>query len=144
MSSSPIPPSPPPTARATKAGTMIHSLVYALLVLWLHPRTADRVEELVSIAADVADTDATEGEARLLASIAVHESRATVRAVGDGGLSRGAWQVRGRDVSAAGALAKVRWSYRLCADLSAYAGCGRCGSCPAIVASLVDPTLPRR
>ncbi len=124
---------------------MIYSLVYALLVLWLPPRTADRVEELVAIAVQVAETDATEGEARLLAAIAVHESRASLHAVGDGGLSRGAWQVRGRDASAGAALRAVRWSFRVCGDLSAYAGCGRCGSCPAgLLASLADPTLPRR
>lgn len=123
---------------------MLYSLVYTLLLSFYPHGDVTRTEELAAIAWDVASTDATEEEGLLLAKIAIHESRAHLHAVGDGGLSRGAWQVRGRDVGAAGALAKVRWSRRLCADLSAYAGCGRCGSCPEIVASLGDPALPRR
>lgn len=125
------------------------SLLYVLLLTFLHPSTAARSEELVEIATDIAGTDATEGEARLLVSICVHESRCSLKAVGDGGSAKGAWQVhsaRGgaEDVGAAAALAKVRWSYAICGDLSAYAGCGRCGACPEIVRSLVDPKIPRK
>lgn len=125
----------------------MYSLIYILLLTWCYPQTGgtwERVEELAGIAADIASTDASEEEARLLVAICVHESRCHTKAVGDGGLSRGAWQVRGRDVGAAGALAKVRWSKAICGDLSAYAGCGRCGSCPEVVKSLGDPGVPRR
>ncbi len=82
--------------------------------------------------------------AELLVAICLHESRCHPGAVGDGGKSRGAWQVRGRDVSASAALARVRWSVAACGDLSLYAGFGRCGGDKAVLASLMDPTLPRR
>ena len=127
--------------------------IYLLLLTTLYPSPryqpqADRVEELVELAQDVASTDATEEEAVVLVNICVHESRCSARAVGDGGRSRGAWQVRAArgvvGTGAAAALAKVRWSRKICGDLSAYAGCGRCGSCPDVVRSLMDPKLPRR
>jgi len=137
------------------------ALAYFLLLACYPHATADRVEELVAIAEDIATAGApagdapaatgtalgapaTEEEVRLLVGIAVHESRAPLHAVGDGGLSKGPWQVRGPRHDATAALERVRWSYRICGDLSAFAGCGRCGSCPEIVKSLGDPTLPRR
>lgn len=129
----------------------MYALVYVLLLGLLYPAggawhpSADHVEELVAIAMDVDSTDATEGEAVLLATVCVHESHCRLKAVGDSGKARGPWQVRGqKDVGAGAALAKVRWSYGVCGDLSLYAGCGRCGACPEIVKSLEDPTLPRR
>jgi hypothetical protein len=131
-------------------GTMNPTLaVHALICLlsWLHPSPTNvpRLRELTMIAADIGQTDATPEEAELLVAVCAHESNCHVRAVGDGGLSRGAWQVRGRDVSARSALAKLRWSMRACGGLDIYAGCGGCGRCPAgLLESLVDPTLPRR
>jgi len=124
---------------------MLATILYCLLA-WCNvaPLDTARHNELAELAADVAATDATEAEAELLVAICVHESRCRPHAVGDGGLSRGAWQVRGRDVSASAALARVRWSMAACGDLSLYAGFGRCGGDPAVLASLMDPTLPRR
>ena len=122
----------------------IYCYLYGLLIAFYQPQTWPRVEELAAIAADIASTDATDEEAELLVDICIHESRCSLKAVGDGGRARGAWQVRGKDASAAEALRRVRWSYAICGDLSAYAGCGRCGSCPNIVKSLGDPSLPRR
>jgi hypothetical protein len=122
----------------------MYAYLYVFLVTFFNPHTAVRIDELASIAMEITETDATEDEGFLLVGICIHESRCTRGAIGDGGRSRGAWQVRGRDVGAAAALAKVRWSYGVCGDLSLYAGCGRCGSCPDIVQSLEDPTLPRK
>jgi hypothetical protein len=122
----------------------MYAYLYVFLVTFFNPHTAVRIDELASIAMEITETGATEDEGLLLVGICIHESRCTRGAIGDGGLSRGAWQVRGRDVGASAALAKVRWSYGVCGDLSLYAGCGRCGSCPDIVRSLEDPTLPRK
>ena len=120
------------------------SLVLMLLAHLGHPKTIERAVELANVAADIASTDASDNEAALLVAICLHESNCHREAIGDGGKSRGAWQVRGRDVSAAGALAKVRWSMRVCGNLAPYAGARRCGDVPDVVASLIDPTLPRR
>ena len=121
-----------------------HALV--CLLSWAHPRSNDapRLRELADIAAQIGATDASEEESETLVAVAIHESNAHLRAVGDGGLSRGAWQVRGRDISARAALAKMRWSMRACGDLSLYAGFGRCGGDPVVLTSLIDPTVPRR
>lgn len=109
-------------------------------------RALDRALELANVASDIASTDATETEAAELVAICIHESRCTPHAVGDGGAPGGAFQVRGRDISAIGALAKLRWSERLCGPggLAPYAGGRRCGDVPEVVASLLDPTIPRR
>ena len=120
------------------------ALVLLLLSHLGRPRTLERAVELANVATLIAVTDADEDEARALATIAIHESRASLRAVGDGGSAHGPWQVRGPDASADRALYLVRWSVAACGDLSLYAGCGGCGRCPEIVASLLDPTLPRR
>lgn len=103
-----------------------------------------RAIELANVAADIASTDASESEALTLVTTCVHESRCHTNAVGDHGAARGAWQVHGRDVGARAALARVRWSVRACGDLSLFAGFGRCGGDPAVLASLLDPALPRR
>jgi hypothetical protein len=120
------------------------ALVLMLLSHFGRPRTLERAVELANVSALIAATDATETEAATLVAIAIHESRASLRAVGDGGSARGAWQVRGSDASVEQALRLVRWSVATCGDLSLYAGCGGCGRCPEIAASLLDPTLPRR
>jgi hypothetical protein len=124
----------------------LYSHVLSCLLLWVSPNPANvkRLSQLVTVAADIASTDASVEEAELLAAIAIHESMVVPGAKGDGGKAIGAFQVRGKDGSAREALRRVRWSYAVCHDLSAYSGCGRCGSCPEIVASLQDPTLPRR
>jgi len=115
------------------------------LVAWNHAApTEARRDDLSLIAQDIASTDATFEEAETLVAICKHESECRTKAVGDGGLSRGAFQVRGKDASAKAALSAMRWSMRACKDLSLYAGFGRCGGDPATLASLVDPTLPRR
>jgi len=125
------------------------AILYLLLTHLGHPKTIARAVELANVAADIAGTDATEDEAAELAMIAIHESRAHRAAVNDrdhGGRRVGAWQTGGDDPSAEAALRLLRWSERACGkgDASLYAGCGRCGACPEIVASLLDPTLPRR
>jgi len=122
------------------------SLLLMLLAHLGQPRDLARAVELANVAADVASTDATEDEAAELVTACIHESRCHPTAIGDGGAARGAWQVHGRDADARGALARLRWSERACGvgDLSLFAGCRRCGACPAIVASLLDPSLPRR
>ena len=125
--------------------TYIHTLT--ALLLWTHPNPVDvgRLQELASVAADVATTDASDVEAEELVAVAIHESNVHPRAVGDGGRARGAWQVHGRDASAREALSRLRWSERACHDLSLFAGCGGCGRCPdGLLASLLDPTAPRR
>jgi hypothetical protein len=96
--------------------TAIAAHALTALLLWTHPSPADvpRLRELTTIAEDIASTDADETEAEVLVAICIHESRCHLRAVGRDG-SIGPWQVR-----------------------------GRCGSCPEIAASLIDPTLPRR
>lgn len=114
-----------------------------VILLYVHPHSWGRVSEIIDVAADIATTDATETEVDLLVAIAVHESRVTPSAKGLDG-SVGAFQVRGGPGTATEALRRVRWSYALCGDLSAYAGCRVCGSCPEIVGSLEDPGLPRR
>lgn len=125
---------------------MLHALT--CLLLWLHPSPSNvtRLTELVTIAADIDSTDATEVEVEELVAICLHESRCHLRAVGDGGKSLGPWQVQGGGDSAAVALAKLRWSERICGvgGLAPYAGARRCGDVPWVVASLLDPTLPRR
>ncbi len=125
---------------------MLAQILYCLLA-WCNvaPLDAPRHNELATLAADVASTDATTDEAELLVAICVHESHCHLRAVGDGGRARGPWQIHGRDTSAAAALARIRWSMAACGNLSFYAGCGRCGACPdGLLDSLMDPTLPRR
>jgi hypothetical protein len=100
---------------------------------------------LQAVAVDIAKTDADEQEALGLVKIAIHESGAKVKAIGDGGRAFGPFQIRGgRDYSATEALRRYRWSVEACGDLSLYAGCGRCGACPDIITSLEDPALPRR
>jgi hypothetical protein len=123
---------------------MMHILT--CLLLWLHPdpRNVRRLTELERVAIEIASTDASEAEAELLAAICLHESRCHTHAVGDGGKAYGAWQVRGGPPTAVEALRRVRWSWQACGDLSLYAGCGWCGRCPEVVASLQDPTLARR
>lgn len=123
------------------------SIVSIVLMLchWLGvASTPERAVELGNVAILIASTDADADEAALLAAVCIHESRCALGAIGDGGLSRGAWQVRGRDASVTAALRNLRRSRRICGDLTLYAGCGNCGSCPEIVASLQDPSLPRR
>jgi hypothetical protein len=122
----------------------LHTLT--CLLLWLHPdpRNVKRLAELTEVARQVAVTDASDEEAELLVAICIHESRCHLSAVGDGGKSIGAWQVQGGDPSAVGALAKLRWSLSLCGNLAPYAGGKRCGDVPWVVASLADPSLPRR
>jgi len=126
---------------------MNHYLLLRVLSLFLAWRgvavmhTPDRA----NIAADIASTDADEREADILTSIALHESDGHWNAIGDGGAAHGAWQVHG-DPSAAEALRRLRHSEAVCGrwDLTLYAGCGTCGSCPETVASLLDPMRPRR
>jgi hypothetical protein len=126
------------------AAMLLHIL--SCLLLWLHPdpRNTRRLAELELVALDIASTDASEEEAEVLVSVCLHESRCHLRARGDGGHALGPWQIHGPDPSAAEALRRLRWSWGACGDLSLYAGCGRCGACPDVVASLLDPTLPRR
>lgn len=120
--------------------------VLTCLLLWLHPNPTNvtRLTELSEIAKDIASTDATETEAETLVAICLHESRCHLKAVGDGGKSKGPWQVQQGDPSAATALSKVRWSMTLCGNLAAYAGAKYCNAVPWTVQSLLDPTLPRR
>lgn len=106
-----------------------------LLALKPSPTNARRLGELSRIAADVASTDATEGGARLLGSIAVHESGAREGAVGPLG-ERGPFQVHRGPPTAAEALRRLRFSVEQCGDLSLYAGCRRCGGCPGLVRGL--------
>lgn len=120
----------------------LHIALFLLLHLG-QPRSIRRAIDLANVAADIASTDASESEAEALAAIAIHESRATWHVTGDHGQAFGPFQVRGPDASAREALRLLRWSTGVCGDTSLYAGCGRCGACPAIAASLVDPTLPR-
>lgn len=122
------------------------SLVLMLVAHLGQPHDLARAIELSNLAVEVAETGATDDEAAELVAACIHESRCHTKAIGDGGQARGAWQVHGRDASATEALRRLRWSERACGvgDLSLFAGCGRCGACPEIVASLLDPTLPRR
>jgi hypothetical protein len=126
---------------------MIHYAL-ALELRWCRPdfRNVERLRELVTIAADLESTDASDVETEELVAIEVHESRCHLNAVGDGGASKGPWQVQRGDPSAAGALAKLRWSESICGPggLAPYAGARRCGDVPWVVASLLDPTIPRR
>jgi hypothetical protein len=119
--------------------------ILTVLLLWTHPdpRSLRRLTDLETVALDIASTDATAEEAETLVAVCVHESGCRPRAVGSDG-SVGAFQIRKGPGTAAEALRRLRWSASVCGDLSLYAGCGRCGACPEIVASLVDPTLPRR
>ena len=125
----------------------IYSHALVCLLAWIHPNPSNvaRLKELAAIAVEIARTDATETEAEELVAICIHESGCRTRAKGRDG-SVGAWQIHppAKAYDAAEALARVRWSVDTCGDLSLYAGCGRCGTCPAIVESLVNPTLPRR
>lgn len=123
---------------------MIHALT--CLLLWLHPSPADipRLTELATIASDIGAATTDETDAEVLVAECVHESGCRLHAVGDGGAARGPWQIHGRDLSAREALARTRWSMRACGDLSLFAGFGRCGGDPAVLSSLLDPTLPRR
>jgi hypothetical protein len=125
----------------------ILSLVLMLVSALGQHDAHSRPVELANVAAEIAATDATDDEAAELVTACVHESRCHAGAVGDGGQARGAWQVHGRDASAAEALRRIRWSERVCGGpghLELFAGCGACGRCPEIVASLLDPSLPRR
>ena len=128
---------------------MIHTIlaVFAMLVAHLGmPATLTRSLELSTIATDIASAAADVDERITLVNVCVHESRCHLDAVGDHGAARGPWQVHAHRVDAAKAFEFVRWSYAVCGvgDLALFAGCGRCGSCPEISASLLDPSLPRR
>ena len=124
----------------------MYETILAFLLLTLHPNPTNvrRLTELAQVAADIASTDATQDEARMLAAIAVHESNARPAAVGDGGHSRGAFQVWDGPPTAREALKRLRGSLEACGTAELYAGCKRCGGCPRIAASLVDPSIPRR
>ncbi len=107
----------------------------------------ERAIEYANVATLVLEATDDADRAHELVAIAIHETGATWPT--DGGVDGddcGPWQVRGGGCSAADALALVQWSESVCGkgDLSLYAGCRQCGACPAIVASLMDPTLPRR
>ena len=129
-----------------KARMFTHVLTALLLWLAPSPRNVGRLTELVTIASDVASTDASDVEAEELVAICIHESRCHLGAIGDGGKSRGPWQVQGGRHDARGALDRLRWSEGLCGPggLAPYAGARRCGEIPWVVASLLDPTIKRR
>jgi hypothetical protein len=127
--------------------------VIALVLMLVHAlgeRDAHtRPVELANIAAEIAATDATDDEAAELVTACVHETGCRYGVESrDGRGAKGPWQVEGsRDVSAKEALRRIRWSERVCGGpghLELFAGCGACGRCPEIVASLLDPSLPRR
>lgn len=126
----------------------LHTLT--CLLLWLHPdpRNVKRLAELTEVAQQVAVTDASDEEAELLVAVCVHETGCVDHAAWDGSPCFGPWQVcrPSESFDARAALRLLRWSQGACVlgDLSLYAGCGGCNRCAAIVASLIDPTLPRR
>jgi hypothetical protein len=128
--------------------SIIYVQVLTCLLQWLSPNPSNvrRLSELATIASDIAHTDATIDEALELAAIAVHESRAHLHAIGDGGRSHGPFQIQGGPPTAREALLRLRWSQQRCGvgDLSLYAGFGRCGVRPDVSASLLDPTIARR
>jgi hypothetical protein len=132
--------------------------VLTCLLDWLHPRATNvrRLTELSVIARDVASTDASSEEAEELAAVCIHESGCVLGARGKDG-SIGPWQVRppAKSFGAGEALKRLRWSEGVCGkgDLSLYAGFGYCvghSASPegdarrAVLASLLDPTLPRK
>jgi hypothetical protein len=122
------------------------AILYLLLAHLGHPKTIERAVEISNTAAKIAWTNADADEAAELATIAIHETGCVDHPAWDGSACFGEWQVCGERTDAGAALELLRWSERTCGkgDLSLYAGCGRCGACPEIVASLLDPTLPRR
>jgi hypothetical protein len=91
---------------------------------------ARRLQEVASVARDIASTDATIQEAKLLASIAVHESGVRPIAHGRAG-ERGAFQVMppAPSYGAREALRRLRAQ-----GLEGYAGCPR--GCPKLAAAL--------
>jgi len=116
----------------------VWKLALAILLFNRHPdpRRVYRLAELSRIAASIARTDASDEEARTLAKVAIHESGAREDATGPLG-EKGPFQIMppGKPTAEV-ALARVRWSMEACSDLSLYAGCRRCGACPALVAAL--------
>lgn len=125
---------------------MLYIAVMTVFLGWLSPTPAAgarlstrpaRLQELATVAADVASTDATLEEARLLASIAVHESGVRPRAVGRGG-ERGAFQIMppARSYGAREALRRLRLQ-----GLDGYAGCGS-KRCPELAAALAKYANP--
>lgn len=115
----------------------LYYAAFAVFLGWLSPddaaasrlsRRTARLHELASIAADIASTDASESEARLLASIAVHESSARLHATGKIG-EQGPFQVLHGDPHAREALRRLRTQ-----GLQGYAGCTR--PCPDLTRAL--------
>lgn len=110
------------------------ALTLRLFLEWTHPnpRHVARLRELSTVAADVGRTDASDDEARQLASIAVHESGVRLSAVGRAG-ERGPFQVMGPACSfgASEALRRLRAQ-----GLQGYAGCGS-SPCPGLTAALM-------
>lgn len=124
---------------------VIYVAAITIFLGWLSPtpeaaarlstRTA-RLRELSAVAADIAATDASEREARLLASIAIHESSVRASAVGPGG-ERGAFQIMppGKP-GAREALRRLRIQ-----GLEVYAGCGS-HRCPELADALAKYAAP--
>ena len=113
--------------------------VMVVFLSWLAPDNARaerlshrvrRLEQLSAVAQDIASTDATEEEARLLASIAIHESGVRPDAHGPMG-ELSAFQIMppARHYDAAEALRRLREQ-----GLQGYAGCKR--PCPRLTAAL--------
>lgn len=103
-------------------------LTIFLVALRPDPRNVRRLYELSEVADSIARTDATEAEARLLASIAVHESGVRPRAVGPLG-ERTSFQLRGPPYTTKEALRRLRVQH-----LQGYAGCVH--PCPRLVHEL--------
>jgi hypothetical protein len=103
-------------------------MVIFLTALHPDPRNVRRLYELSKVAWSIAKTDATEDEATLLSSIAIHESGVSLRAIGPLG-ERGAFQLLGGPYTTREALRRLRVQ-----GLRGYAGCVR--PCPKLVAAL--------